>query len=296
MKLNESSVCFNQEAHTYTLDGKELSGVTSLLDRQIFKNKYTGVSETVLNKAANRGSLIHETIELVDGLGIESDLAEVQAYIALKKQHGLNTHANEYLVSDNDHVASSIDIVFDDCSLADIKTTSHLDRDYVSWQLSIYAYLFELQNPGLKANKLYAIWLPQKRYGKPALVEVERKSTELVQELIECDKRGEEFMLPDTQSSQELQVSADVIDEVANISRQMKEMKARYEELQQGLLELMKQSNVKSFKCDRLSLSYKEPSTRMSIDSKLLESKYPQIYEECLKESIVKESITIKTA
>ena len=296
MKLNESSVCFNQEAHTYTLDGKELSGVTSLLDRQIFKNKYTGVNETVLNKAANRGSLIHKTIELVDGLGIESDLAEVQAYIDLKKQHGLNTHANEYLVSDNDHVASSIDIVFDDCSLADIKTTSHLDRDYVSWQLSIYAYLFELQNPGLKANKLYAIWLPQKRYGKPALVEVERKSTELVQELIECDKRGEEFMLPDTQSSQELQVSADVIDEVANISRQMKEMKARYEELQQGLLELMKQSNVKSFKCDRLSLSYKEPSTRKSIDSKLLESKYPQIYEECLKESIVKESITIKTA
>lgn len=295
MKLNESSVCFNQEAHTYTLDGKELSGVTSLLDRQIFKNKYTGVSETVLNKAANRGSLIHKTIELVDGLGIESDLAEVQAYIDLKKQHGLNTHANEYLVSDNDHVASSIDIVFDDCSLADIKTTSRLDRDYVSWQLSIYAYLFELQNPGLKANKLYAIWLPQKRYGKPALVEVERKSTELVQELIECDKRGEEFMLPDTQS-QELQVSADVIDEVANISRQMKEMKARYEELQQGLLELMKQSNVKSFKCDRLSLSYKEPSTRKSIDSKLLESKYPQIYEECLKESLVKESITIKTA
>lgn len=295
MKLNESSVCFNQEAHTYTLDGKELSGVTSLLDRQIFKNKYTGVSETVLNKAANRGSLIHKTIELVDGLGIESDLAEVQAYIDLKKQHGLNTHANEYLVSDNDHVASSIDIVFDDCSLADIKTTSHLDRDYVSWQLSIYAYLFELQNPGLKANKLYAIWLPQKRYGKPALVEVERKPAELVQELIECDKRGEEFMLPDTQS-QELQVSADVIDEVANISRQMKEMKARYEELQQGLLELMKQSNVKSFKCDRLSLSYKEPSTRKSIDSKLLESKYPQIYEECLKESLVKESITIKTA
>lgn len=295
MKLNESSACFNQEAHTYTLNGKELSGVTSLLDRQIFKNKYACVSGAVLNKAANRGSLIHETIELVDGLGIESDLAEVQAYIAIKQQHGLSTHANEYLVSDNDHVASSIDIVFDDCSLADIKTTSHLDRDYVSWQLSIYAYLFELQNPGLKANKLYAIWLPQKRYGKPALVEVERKPTELAQELIECDKRGEEFMLPDTQS-QELQVSADVIDEVANISRQMKEMKARYEELQQGLLELMKQSNVKSFKCDRLTLSYKEPSTRKSIDRKLLESKYPHIYEECLKESVIKESITIITA
>lgn len=193
MKLKESSVVFNQEEHTYLLNGNLLSGVTSLLNRQLFQKKYDTIDEAILRKAAERGSLIHETIELVDSLGVASDMAEVQAYLDIKAKNNLTTHCNEYLVSDNEHIASSIDIVFDDCSLADIKTTSKLDKEYVSWQLSIYAYLFELQNPTLKANKLFAIWLPRPQYGKPALVEVERISSDIIQLLIECDKRGEQF-------------------------------------------------------------------------------------------------------
>lgn len=193
MKLNQSSVVFNQHAHTYTLNGKTLSGVTSLLNRQLFKDKYTGISEEMLAKAASRGSLIHETIELVDELGVSSDMPEVIAYLDIKSKNNLCTLENEYLVSDNEHIASSIDLVFDDCSLADIKTTSKLDKEYVSWQLSIYAYLFELQNPTLKVNKLFAIWLPKPQYGKPALVEVERIPNDIIELLIECDKRGEQF-------------------------------------------------------------------------------------------------------
>ncbi len=295
MKLVYSKVLFDQKEHTYTLDGKELSGVTSLLNRQLFKDKYTGVSKEALAKAAERGSLIHETIELIDSINAESDMPEALAYIRIKEEKGLRTLDNEYLVSDNDYIASSIDIVFDNCSLADIKTTSKLDKEYVSWQLSIYAYLFELQNPTLKAGKLYAIWLPREIYGKPALIEVERKPTELVKALIECDKRGEQFMLS-TISDNQLQIAQNVVDEVVTITRQMKEMKARYEQLQQGLLDVMKSNGVKSFKSGELTLSYKKPTIRKSIDTKTLESKYPDIYNELLKESIIKESLTIKIA
>lgn len=193
MILAQSKVLFNQEEHSYLLNGNLLSGVTSLLNRQLFPKKYDTIDETVLRKAAERGSLIHETIELVDSLGVTSDLTEVQAYLNIKEKNGLTTHCNEYLISDNEHIASSIDLVFDDCSLADIKTTSKLDKEYVSWQLSIYAYLFELQNPTLQANKLFAIWLPKPRYGNPSLVEVVRIPTDIVKALIECDKRGEQF-------------------------------------------------------------------------------------------------------
>lgn len=294
MILNQSSVVFNQYEHTYTLNGKTLSGVTSLLNRQLFKDKYTGISEEMLAKAAERGSLIHETIEVVDSLGVESDMEEVIAYLNIKKANNLHTLENEYLVSDNEHIASSIDIVFDDYSLADIKTTSKLDKEYVSWQLSIYAYLFELQNPTLKAGRLYAIWLPRKHYGIPALVEVDRVPSETVMELIECDKRGEQFVMPIMAKSPQLQIAQDVVDEVVTITRQMKEMKARYEELQQGLLHVMKQNSVKTFKSGGLTLIYKEPSKRKSLDTKTLESKYPDIYNELIKESEIKESLTIK--
>lgn len=295
MKLKYSKVVFNQEDHTYHLGDKQLSGVTTLLSRQIFKDKYNGISERVMEQAKERGSLIHETIELVDGLGIETDIPEVLAYLRIKEQHGLKTCDNEYLVSDNEHIASSIDIVFEDCSLADIKTTSKLDKEYVSWQLSIYAYLFELQNPRKKANKLYAIWLPKEQYGKPALVEVERKPVEVINELIECDKAGEQFLLP-AEPQLELPVAPEVISEVITITKQMKEMEQRYKALQAGLLEKMKECNVKSFKADGLTLTYKEPTTRKAIDTKALESKYPEIYNELLKESQVKESLTIKIA
>lgn len=297
-KLKQSKVVFNQEEHTYTLDGKELSGVTSLLNRQLFKDKYTGISEETLNKAAERGSLIHETIEMLEAFGkTESEIEEVQAYFRLKSEHCKEVEENEYLVSDNNHIASSIDIVFDDFSLADIKTTSKLDKEYVSWQLSIYAYLFELQNPRKKVGKLYAIWLPKAQYGKPAFVEVERKPSDLVMELIECDKRGEQFEYKPVESTQQaMTVAEDVVNEVVSIGRQMKEMEQRYKALQAGLLDVMKKNNVKNFKSGDLTLIYKEPSVRKSIDSKALESKYPDIYNELLKESQVKESLTIKIA
>lgn len=296
-KLKHSDVIFNQEEHTYTLNGKLLSGVTSLLNRQLFKDKYTGISEEMLAKAAERGSLIHETIEMLEAFDqTESDIAEVQDYFRLKAEQGKQVEENEYLVSDDEYLASSIDIVFDDYSLADIKTTSKLDKEYVSWQLSIYAYLFELQNPTLKVGKLYAIWLPKAQYGKSAFVEVERKPTEIVKALIDCDKRGEQFCYTPVEIEQTLQVSQDVVNEVIHITRQMKEMEARYKELQAGLLQVMKISNVKSFKSGDLSMTYKEPTTRKSIDTKALESKYPDIYNELLKESKVKESITIKIA
>ncbi|MDE6257297.1 MAG: hypothetical protein K2M53_02825, partial [Muribaculaceae bacterium] len=167
IELKQSGVVFNEVDHTYTFLGSLLSGVTSLLHRTLFAGKYKGISAEVLAKAAAYGHNIHEQIELVDTLGVESQTPAVQAYLQMKADLNLTTLANEYLVSDEQYIASSIDIVFDDLTLADIKTTSRLDMEYLSWQLSMYAYLFELQNPGLKVPRLLAIWLPKPQYGKP---------------------------------------------------------------------------------------------------------------------------------
>ena len=58
-----------------------------------------------------------------------------------------------------------------DICLCDIKTTSELDKEYLSWQLSFY----ELAT-NKHFDKLYAIWLPKKELGE--LVEIKRKSKE----------------------------------------------------------------------------------------------------------------------
>ena len=291
--LNKSQVVFNEYDHTYTLDGKSLTGVTSILNRQLFADKYSGISEDVLNKAAEYGKGVHESIELYDSMGIGEDEDAVKAYIKLVKKAKLTRLDNEYLISDDDYVASSIDVVFDDCTLADIKTTSHLDEEYVSWQLSIYAYLFEKQNPDLQANKLIAIWIPKERYGKPKIVEVCRKPVSEVIRLIEADKNGQQYV-PSVATSTEITIANEVIQEVIRIERELKELKDKQTELREGLLKQMQDHNIKSFKTDGLSLTRKLATTKTSLDSKMLQDKYPEIYEECLKTSEVKESLLIK--
>ena len=291
--LNQSPVIFNELDHTYTLDDKSLNGVTSILNRQLFADKYSGISDEILNKAAEYGKGVHESIELYDSLGIGEDEDAVKSYIKLCQKEGLTRLDNEYLISDNDYVASSIDVVFNDCSLADIKTTSHLDEEYVSWQLSIYAYLFEKQNPDLQANRLLAIWLPKARYGKPKVVEVSRKPVSEVIRLIEADKAGQQYV-PSVASSTEITIANDVVQEVIRIERDLKELKDKQTELREGLLKQMQDHNIKSFKTDGLSLTRKLATTKTSLDSKMLQEKYPEIYNECLKTSEVKESLLIK--
>ena len=107
---------------------------------------------------------------------------------------GYKAFANEYTVSDNEYFASNIDCVWekaDKISLGDIKTTLHLDEEYLSWQLSIYAYLFEFQNPLIKVDKLFGIWV---RGDKHELVEIPRKPDEEVKKLMECEMKGEQYL------------------------------------------------------------------------------------------------------
>ena len=289
--INNDRVFFDDLTHSYlTNDGNLLIGVTSLMRKHGLAPDYSNIPEDVLMKAAEKGSKVHKDIELYCKGEIVEQTAELKAFKSLN----LPVKANEYLISDNEMVASSIDIVLDDYSLVDIKTTSSLHIEPLSWQLSIYAYLFELQNQTLKDNKLYALWLPKPQYGRPKLVEVQRKPSEWVIDLIDADKNGLQYNSPATQT-QAIALSNDVVHQVIMIEQQLKEMQETRKELQQGLLELMKLHNIKSFKADGLSLSYKGESIRTGIDTKKLKDLYPDIYEECLTQSIVKESIIIKT-
>lgn len=194
IELVKSQVVFNELDHTYMFNGKQLSGVTSMLSRTLFRGKYKGISKEVLAKAADYGHNIHEQIELVDTLGVTSDTPAVQDYIRIKKEYGLMPIANEYLISDEETIASSIDIVYgveganEYVDITDVKTTSKLDMAYLSWQLSMYAHLFERQNPMLKVRRQLAIWLPKPKYGHSMCVEVPRKSKEAIEVLLAWNK------------------------------------------------------------------------------------------------------------
>ena len=153
--LKQSAVVFNNHEHTYRLGDKVLKGVTPIV-KWMYPETYTDIPQSVLMKAAEYGSLIHAKCEMADRVGFaDPDCEAVLQYEKLKEQYRLKVFDNEYLVNLDDKVASSIDVVCYDeendvWPLGDIKTTSKIHVANVTLQLSIYAYLFELCNPGKK--------------------------------------------------------------------------------------------------------------------------------------------------
>ena len=63
MELIKSKVVFNEAEHKYTLEGRELSGITRILSKHLFPDKYKNIPEATLNTAAERGSHIHKEIQ-----------------------------------------------------------------------------------------------------------------------------------------------------------------------------------------------------------------------------------------
>lgn len=312
--LKESSVIFNETEHTYTLNGKKLSGVTAIV-KWLFPDTYTDIPEAVLMKAAAHGSLIHSKCELYDTCSLGDDLPEVQEYIRLKNENSLTTEANEYLVDDGKDIASSIDVVFskgeDGCyPLADIKTTSKIHVDNVTLQLSIYAYLFELCNKGKKAGKLYVIWLPKEKYGKAELMELKRVPTAACKKIIKAylakedstpyrvkyfgtEKKTENTEIEPIEEALPVSLK-DVENKIIKLEMDLKTLEAMQKEMKAGLMALMVEHNVKKWSSKRLTITRKLDGTRESLDTAKLKKEYPDVYAECVKVSPTKGSITIK--
>ena len=91
-QLKQIPVLFNQEEHTYTNTetGEMLKGITSTLIHRLFPDKYSGIPQAVLARAAERGTAIHEEIELVETIGIAPSTEEGRHYLKLKEEHDLN--------------------------------------------------------------------------------------------------------------------------------------------------------------------------------------------------------------
>lgn len=111
IKLVKSPVVFNEENHTYFLGEKQLRGITGMISRQLFPDKYKGVPDHVMRRAADKGSRIHSQCEFVDSTGFEPESIEAENYLRERMNAGYDALANEYTVSDEEYFASNIDCV-----------------------------------------------------------------------------------------------------------------------------------------------------------------------------------------
>lgn len=185
---------FLEKEHIYLKDGMIVPSVSEIL-HFIFPDKYKNVPKNVLNKKANYGTKVHEAIEKfekdgqldISKLNIHQKIA-IDQYIKLKNTFDIKVLEQEQIISYEYEYCGRFDmiaIVDGKKSLCDIKTTSILDIEYLSWQLSYYELAY-----GKKFEELYAIWLPKKDLGRVVIIERKSKK-ELLDKIREFKKYKE---------------------------------------------------------------------------------------------------------
>ena len=304
--LTSSPVLFEEDGHTYTLNGHTLQGVTPII-AWLFPETYKGIPQSILNQAAEYGSLIHKKCELADSMGIVDDDI-VRDYQEIMQQHGLKVMLSEYLVSDEENIASCIDKVTENYDLCDLKTTSKVHIPNVTMQLSIYAWLFEMQNPGIKAGELYCVWLPKPQYGQADIIWLKRVPSEICAEIVQIylnspdDILNARAILAQTgfkferqkQTGDIPQVFSDLMDELITISETKKQLEEREKAIKEIVLTQMQKDGADKWGNDLIQITRKAAYERVSIDSKLLKEQHPEIYKACCKTTKYSESLTYK--
>ena len=144
--ITHNDIMFNEETHQYINinDGREFISVTQLMQKHNLSPNYSNISETVLSAKAERGKLIHKEIEEYIKANFVGFTPEVSNFINYVNENNVKCLASEMILH-NDIVAGTCDLILNygtgSYTIADIKTTSTIHKDAVSWQLSIYAYL-----------------------------------------------------------------------------------------------------------------------------------------------------------
>ena len=334
--LTQSEVVFNEETHRYLHGDAELSGITGLIHAVLLLGVYPDASDYVkkvqIPKAGYYGTCVHKAIQAWDELGIEltqfpekehptagilpaQDVSAELAYYRNVKPRNVKTVASEFTV-DYLNFASQIDCIWCDNEggiyLVDHKT-NNLDyypggadglKEYLSWQLSCYAVMFEKQT-GNKVKGLIGNWM---RKGAGELWRIERKPDELVQKLLSTD------IMPDgngrfvyinqemqvyaekveevkpTESDSSLVVPSDVVTAIATLLKAEKAAKAMKEKLR----ELMEAAGVSKWECDQFTASIGKASESTTFDSKAFQADHPDLYKQYLKKTTRKGSFTQK--
>lgn len=277
--------------HHYILGLNELTGVTTILKDVIYRDKYTGIDEAVLRNAADRGTAIHEAVQAYM-MGVDYELDpylqpyELDARVAWDAWTnnpacaGLVAEAVEYLVSDCKEIASKIDVVRQvgegKYAIADIKTTYEVDIEYVSWQLSVYKYLFERQNPNSEVVQMQVFWY-NRREKMWRLDDIPDKGTAEVERLLDAWRKGEFWGMPMPADTEYPAPLLNIGQMYAEMEQAVKDATAKRDEFRDRMLAAMTDAGIEQVKAEGFTCSLVGESERKGFDYKRMIKENPDL-------------------
>lgn len=309
-------ISFDKQTHTYTNDGRLLLSVTEVIKRYVFPDMYSNVPEEVLAKAAERGTATHAIIEryikgtLTDE-EYEANKADVDAFVNEISKHHLYLAQSECIVSDGELLAGTIDIIgtlnngiHARLMIADIKTTSKLNIEYLQWQLSLYSYIFCDANKEkyLSGNGpyLYAIHL---RDGKCKIVKIEQLPFEAIESLLDAIRNNvqpEDWKKPQSDLLNVKELTEQYRAAFAKRAELQEKVKELDEEIESCLAEIKQEFlRIGTYKeaFDDVEISLPTDTIRRTFDKAAFAKRHPELkseLDECCKETRIEGKIKIK--
>lgn len=303
MELRRNNdVFFEEMTHSYTnAQGDLLIGVTTLMAKHGLAPDYGNIPKAVLDKAAAEGTAVHRLLQSYDEGGLVPTTPLLEAYRALGFKH----IESEYLVSDNEIVATSIDKVYEAgknlVDLADVKTTQKVHRRALEWQLGIGKVLLERQNPGIKVRNCFCIWCDKKGMSLKGVVPIEPVSEAEVEALLEAERDGliyvdeyREGDITEAVTDQEIASFVANASKIAELENTLKMLKEADEAIKGKVLRYMEDNNLAELEAPGGVFKMRKGSEQVRVDSARLQKEFPAVYNKVTKTITVKGSVTFK--
>lgn len=295
MNFYEEHICrFVEENHTYELckkNGefvKNLPSVTQVLKGVGLTADYSNIPSRILKKAAERGTDIHKQVELYVKYGEISPTDDFKSIVECLHENNLSPKLSEFIVFD-EHMAGTIDLVFSNDEICDLKTTAKFHTDSVAAQCSMYAYLYEKMTgravPGIKG-----LW----HEATTKIIPLERFSDSEIVEIVAAFENEEQYgrkLLTDSKVQKLIAYEK----KIAEYEKQKKNYEAYVAEYREHIKAEMKKRGIKSWESPNgeIKITYTPESERKGIDTVLFKQEHPELAEKYEKVTLVKDKITV---
>lgn len=289
------TISFDPILHEYTDEtGRIIQSPTQLIKKHSLGADYSNVPNHVFEQASERGTLVHSQFEKAiksNGLN-DSDNAAVRVFLDTYYPSFTNWQSEQLVWIDGEAnripLAGTLDLV---CYagdgkwlIGDIKTTSTLHSEAISWQLSMYRMMWcYLNHVSVADVSLFCLHV---REDKCKWIDIMPISTEDLQQLFWCESEDVPFFRTrDLISSQTERMLADYQNKLVKLDAEKKNIEAMMEKAKRDIFNTLYSQGIKKFDTNLLSITVVAPSTSTTIDSKRLKAERPEIYEEFSKTS-----------
>ena len=272
---------FESISHTYLLDDKVLIGVTTLMKKHNLSVDYSKIKKETLEQAAEIGTAIHREIEAFDN----GESVIMNDLLTEYKKLGLEHVASEYLVTDNELVASGIDGVYkghgeNTVILVDYKTTTKVHTRALEWQLGLYRVLFERQNPGITVEECFCLHIDKYKRKILGFIHIDPVSEQEIAPFMEGVNLAQ--YIEDYRHIQEMKSA-------------VKSLETRLKEIDAQILDYMVENGINEMQAgDDGVFKVKKEYVKTIFDAERLKKDLPETYTRFTKTSVVSASLMFK--